>query len=164
MLIVEVRCLQIIQRQFQFSLYTSPASHFMPLRLALRGYLVALLPRRFALRARMHGAQESLTSMMYATICLKCTVHGHTLCMIHVWKRYPCMCTKPMKTPLIDAWKKALAPSIMMKFLLSWLHQWFRSYFDQWPWVKGWGYCDQKCTLEFRDRKYQKIKFKRFWN
>ena len=28
---------------------TSPASHFMPLRLALRGYSVASLPRRFAL-------------------------------------------------------------------------------------------------------------------
>ena len=32
---------------------TSPASHFVPLRLALRGYSVALLPQPFALRARI---------------------------------------------------------------------------------------------------------------
>ena len=31
----------------KFSLYTSPASHFVPLRLALRGYSVASLPRNF---------------------------------------------------------------------------------------------------------------------
>ena len=36
-------------------MFTSPASHFVPLRLALRVYSVASLPRRIALRARILG-------------------------------------------------------------------------------------------------------------
>ena len=36
-------------------MFTRPASHFVPLRLALRGYSVAFLPRRIALRARILG-------------------------------------------------------------------------------------------------------------
>ena len=53
---------------------TSPASHFVPLRLALRGYLVALLPRRFALAFSVASLPQSFRNLSHFA------PSGFTLC------------------------------------------------------------------------------------